>query len=434
MAIQQTQERTSLKGNLLNSVLNWSWLRGNENKPSKPPSKPKTPMPEKPATVQPPRLAAEPDILDRLDTELNAAGVVGDSRAAKLVYLVLTSRFLDRPLCAVIKGQSSAGKSHVINCVLSLFSPSAAYSLTGMSEHALVYSEEPLSYRILVIAEASGLQSRQVAYMVRSLISEGRVKYETAGKGGREPRVIEREGPTGLLITTTNLTLDAELETRLLSIPINDSPIRTSAVMHAIAAEYSGNGGHQPVDPAPWFQLHEWLAEWRHDVIVPFAEKLADAIPPVDVRLNRDLRQLLTLIQTHALLHQVNRDRDEQGRIIATEDDYAAVYPLVKDIFSAGTAATVPLEMRETVEAVRFLKKSRNFVSQQDIVKHLKLDKSNVSRRVTEAIRLGYLVNAEKGKGKPSKLDLGNPLPDEVALLPSPEQLRKLLEKKGREQ
>src|SRR5438270_9511680 len=68
-----------------------------------------------------PRLAQEPRILDRVARELECAGLVGEARAAKLVYLILTSRLLESPLCAVIKGQSSAGKNHVLKKVKALF-------------------------------------------------------------------------------------------------------------------------------------------------------------------------------------------------------------------------------------------------------------------------------------------------------------------------
>jgi hypothetical protein len=50
--------------------------------------------------------------------ELRSGGLVGEQRAAKLIYLVLVSRFLERPLCAVIKGLSSAGKNFVTASVL----------------------------------------------------------------------------------------------------------------------------------------------------------------------------------------------------------------------------------------------------------------------------------------------------------------------------
>jgi hypothetical protein len=57
-------------------------------------------------------------------------------------------------------------------------------------------------------------------YLMRSLLSEGRVRYETVEKTseGMKPRLIEREGPTGLIVTTTAVKLHPENETRMLSL------------------------------------------------------------------------------------------------------------------------------------------------------------------------------------------------------------------------
>ena len=77
-------------------------------------------------------LAHQPRIFDCLVRDLEKLGLVGEVRAAKLIYLVLTSRVLDRPLCAVVKGPSSAGKSFLIEQVLEFFPPSAVDRLTGM--------------------------------------------------------------------------------------------------------------------------------------------------------------------------------------------------------------------------------------------------------------------------------------------------------------
>jgi hypothetical protein len=46
-----------------------------------------------------------------------------------------------------------------------------------------------------------------------------------------------------------------------------------------------------------------------------------------------------------------------------------------------------------------------------------------VSRRVTVAVDAGVLRNLEDRKGRPARLVLGDPLPDEIELLPKPERL-----------
>src|SRR5262249_52005473 len=96
-------------------------------------------------------LARAPRILDRFADPVTARGLVGEERAAKLLYLSVTSRFLSRPISAVVKGPSSAGKSHLVERVLEFFPESAYYALTRMSERALAYSDVPLKHRLLVI-------------------------------------------------------------------------------------------------------------------------------------------------------------------------------------------------------------------------------------------------------------------------------------------
>ena len=87
-------------------------------------------------------------------------------------------------------------------------------------------------------------------------------------------------------------------------------------------------------------------------VTIPYARDLARAVPPVAVRLRRDFKAILSLIKAHAILHQQTRDRDRDGRIVATLEDYAAVRELVLDLASEGVGATVPASIRETVEVV----------------------------------------------------------------------------------
>jgi hypothetical protein len=74
-----------------------------------------------------------------------------------------------------------------------------------------------------------------------------------------------------------------------------------------------------------------------------------------------------------------------------------------------------------TVEAL--LAQGRDEVKQTEIKKELKVDKSVVSRRVAAALDAGVLRNLEDRKGKAARLVLGDPLPEEIELLPKPERL-----------
>jgi hypothetical protein len=204
---------------------------------------------------------------------------------------------------------------------------------------------------------------------------------------------------------------------------VTDTQEQTRAVMAALAE------GASEVTPnlATWHALQVWLESAEHRVWIPYAKKLAQLIPPLAVRLRRDFGAVLNLIRAHALLHQATRERDVEGRIVATiEEDYAAVRKLVADLVSEGIEATVPATVRETVEAVKRLRENSKGepVTVADLARDLRLDRSAVSRRVRNAKDRGYLRDIEENRRKPSRLVPGDDLPDDLQILPKPEDVR----------
>src|SRR5262249_41358452 len=264
------------------------------------------------------------------------------------------------------------------------------------------------------------MNSDMQSYLIRTLLSEGRVVYEVVEKtkAGLRPRRIEKEGPTGLITTTTEPKLHPENETRLLSLGVIDTPDQTKAVMQAIAADDAN-----AIDYFQWHALQAWLSEGQREVVVPFAKKLADLVPPVAVRLRRDFKLLLTLIRAHALLHRETRPRDDRDRIVATMADYATVRELVAKLFAEGIEATIPMTIRETVAAVEACVERGGEVSLAALAQKMKLDKSAVHHRVRKAIERGYLINREEKRGMPARIAIADPLPDEIEILPAPEVL-----------
>jgi hypothetical protein len=180
--------------------------------------------------------------------------------------------------------------------------------------------------------------------------------------------------------------------------------------------------------------LQKWLETAEHRATISFAQILAERIPAVAVRLRRDFGALLCLIRAHAILHQATRERNPEGRIIATLDDYVAVRELVADLVAEGVEATVPKNVRETVEAVKRLHaEASEPITNAAVAKELKLDKSAASRRVRVALDGGYLNNLEDRKGRPARLMPGDPLPDDVVVLPTPEEVLQALQRCRRE-
>lgn len=331
-----------------------------------------------------PGLAHGPNILAQFAEAVRACGVVGEERNAQLIYLAVTSRLLQEPVSLALKGASSSGKSYVTQCTLQFFPKAAYIEMTAMSERALVYTKEEFRHRTLVIFEAVALreqrekhESNLTAYFVRSLLSEGRICYPVTVRdnhGGFITKTIVKEGPTNMILTTTATQLHGENETRIISLPTNDSAEQTRAVLLKLA-----DGSSPTIDFQEWHNFQDWLTKAEHRVFIPFARFLAERIPPVAVRLRRDFKAILRLVETHAILHQHSRERDEDGRIIATEVDYLTVRDLVADLIAEGVGATVPPRVRETVEAVRALDLGQGVIIKA-VAERLRLDRSATQR------------------------------------------------------
>jgi hypothetical protein len=385
-----------------------------------------TPKAADPAMVeQALALLDDSTLLDQFGTDLQALGYAGDLKQPSLLYLVLTSRMLERPMNLLVGGPSSAGKSFLVASVARFFPSAATYSLTGMSERALVYTDADLTHRTLIISEATAIQRDGIgAAILRSIAWEGRLIYEVVESTpeGMQPRRIEKPGPTGL-VTTSVKGIEAELETRLLTLTVPDDQAATRTILRATAERANGRRPEEP-DLRPWHEAQRWLIEHGvHDVTIPFAKTLGECYPADQVRSRRDFTQLLTLIQACAVLHQRQRERDDSGRIVASEADYRSVYDLAEPVFGAASAQGVTAGVRAVVVAVETLTKDGEgvTVSAHQIGTELNLGKASVSRRVNVALRGGFLVNDETIKGKPSRLRLGDPLPTDRRALPAPE-------------
>jgi hypothetical protein len=367
-------------------------------------------------------LAQSPDILESFATDLRLGGVAGEKKAGKLLYLCLTTRFFEKPVSAAIKGPSSVGKNHLVENVLRFFPSSTYHEQTAMSEKALLFWDEPLNHRFLVMYEAHGISGDLANYFIRSLLSEGHLRYTLPQKteDGIKNKTIEVEGPTGLITTTTALKLHPENETRYLTINLTDTSGQTREVFRAIAnREPDGK-----VDYERWLGLQIWLSNAEHKVGIPYLRALAEMLPTNATRLRRDFTKIIELIKAHTILHQASRETDEEGLILATIEDYGVVRDLVADLVAESVGTGVSDSVRETVGAVaNLISTDKKEVLQKDLCQALELHRSNVSRRVRAALSETYLRNLEERKGKPYRLVIGDPMPENVPILPEPDDL-----------
>jgi hypothetical protein len=381
-------------------------------------------------------LATAPDLLDRAVQQVQALGVVNERPLIKLVFLTSVSRLLKKPLHLLVRGPSSAGKSYVTDTTLRLTHPDAVKHLTTSGPLSLVYNEAPLSHTVLAIFEATQIQQDQnstFALLCRSLMSTGELIHETTvedpdAEYGRRAVKIHREGPLAVIITTTG-EIHAENDTRMTSFFVTSSSEQTKAVLGGVADRAAGN---VPADPdlSEWHALDQWLACGPQDAVVPFARHIVTLLKNSPVRFRRDIDGLFTTIKASALLHQAQRQHDDQGRVIAAIDDYAPAYEIFSHALAQAAGAEVPETVLKVIEHVASLTSepeqparatstfrraaNMNFANgmpSRDVVlpsrklaRAIGLDPSTTSRAVKQAIEMGYLENGETRARQPARL------------------------------
>jgi hypothetical protein len=373
-----------------------------------------------------------PNVFQAAVDVMGARGFAGDPRQVELLYAIFTSRLLARPMCAFLKAPSSAGKSWLLNRTLELFPPDSYELKSGFSPKAIAYGSTDLRHKILAIQEASGLNGREGNMLVRTLISEGQVRWEVAGRtrDGFTTREVVRPGPIAFVLTTTYESLHGEDETRALSIQVEDTKEHTRQVMLSIGRRFAG-GAAINVDLRPWHAFQGWLEAGPQDVLVPFATALGSLFMSRANRAKRDFEQLLTAIQVSALLHQSRRESDADGHVIATLDDYNHARRLLYRPLNEAIGSAIPIGVRDLVEQLLEVSEPVHMsdadkpwgLSVEELAQRMSVDRSSASRRVQQAIALGLAADLGSGGTRPRRVVVMQPLPADWDVMPEPEYI-----------
>jgi hypothetical protein len=117
----------------------------------------------------------------------------------------------------------------------------------------------------------------------------------------------------------------------------------------------------------------------------------------------------------NALLHQENRERDGEGRIVAAVEDYELVRTLIGELVAEGVGARVGGSIRETVEAARtLLDDGRTSVTPKQLEGALRVGRSATYDRIHNAVKAGYLVDESSKDERGMRIVLGAALPGDA--------------------
>jgi hypothetical protein len=237
--------------------------------------------------------------------------------------------------------------------------------MTGQSLYYL--GETNLKHKILAIVEEAGAE--KASYALKLLQSEGELTIASTGKdpqtGRMETQEYHVEGPVMIMLTTTAIDLDEELQNRCLTLAVDDTPEQTARI-HTVQRERRTLAGL--VAKTQRTELLRVLKNAQRllvpvEVLNPFAPALT--FPSGRTRNRRDHEKYLTLIDSIALLHQYQRPRGRHevaGKTIeyiqVTLDDIALANELAPEVLGR-SLDELPPQTRRLLDYIRALVKGK---------------------------------------------------------------------------
>jgi DNA primase len=281
----------------------------------------------------------DPHLLDRIVTDFS---IVGEPVNKLVGYLAAVSRKLDQPLAVVIQSSTAAGKTTLMDAVLSFVPPEDQIKYSAITGQALFYMGAiDLRHKVLALVEEEGAE--RASYALKLLQSEGQLTIASTGKdvsGRLTTQEYRVEGPVMLFLTTSSTDVDEELLNRCLVLTVDEDREQTRAIHRAQRQGQTLAGQLAGEERMRLLNLHRNAQRLLRPLIV--ANPWSDVLTFRDdqARTRRDHQKYLTLIRTVTLLHQYQRPVrtvEHQGKrveyIEVTPQDIAIANRLVHEVF-----------------------------------------------------------------------------------------------------
>jgi len=364
-------------------------------------------------------LLRSPDFFGKYLDAVERCGVVGEERNAEVLLIVGISRLLPKPINAVIKGPSSAGKNHLASSVLRLFPEDAVRELTSSSALAWNYSGDDFRHRIVYLQERNDASG--AIHPARLLISEGRlIRKVTVARGAdRGTKTFVAKGPIASISTTTKNLLEIDDETRHVSMWVDASREQNRRIARATvkaAAPFTRE------ELMVWRKAHKLIeVRGKMPVTLPqWFEHIAERVYVGDIRIRRYFPAFSTACTAVALLRSFQRPTDERGQLQVDFADFWITWILFESVFVDSIHRSTDETMETRLIVGKIAKRKGSPVHVSDLMKELSISVNRAYARLHNAEAVGAIRRANRPEKGNRKVFLPASIP---RFIPDPEEL-----------
>jgi hypothetical protein len=375
-------------------------------------------------------------LFDQISADITTIGVAGEEQLKGMIYVIMTSRFLDKPLSAIVQGASASGKSFIIETVAKLIPPEALLQAHDFSDQALYYLPSgSLIHKVVISGERVNEHHGKDGYAedntkaFREMVASGELRKVVTIKGpdGRPETVtIHQPGPISYLESSTAANIHDEDSTRLLPLVTDESASQTKKIIEAQRQEAKGQGASES-KREEIIQLHHTLQRLLKPLTLRISYIDSISLPETNIATRRTHEHLKSVIKSVALLRQyqkqIQRDKTTgQEYMEADEIDYKIAYGLI-NVVLARTYSPLNQQSRDLLRIVlEHIEPDTDF-TQKDCEQWCGLSNTTVRRRLNPLTWAG-IVTADEST-KPYHYKISHPELAEVAdlNLPTPEHI-----------
>ena len=264
----------------------------------------------------------QPDLVKRIDKLIEQAGVVGEENSRKLLFVIASTYKMKNPLHALVQGTSGSGKSHLINCIGRCLPPEDVMSMTRVTSKSFYhYNKEELVDKLMLIQDFDGLDE-EAQYAFRELQSAGTISSSTTYKD-RSGNIISTmkivRSHFASLLATTKAEVYYDTMSRSVIIGVDESELQTDKIIQYQNKKLAGIIDERDEQKASSFLQNCIRCIKPMEVINPYADKVN---LPLEAKMLRRLNtHYQCFVKQITILHQYQRKKDEQGRLIAEPQD-----------------------------------------------------------------------------------------------------------------
>jgi predicted transcriptional regulator len=224
----------------------------------------------------------------------------------------------DYRLHVIITSQSSGGKSNLVNTVLEPFKEDVLdfteYTSAFLNRHQS--NMDGFIFKMEQMEKTNDKKQVSLASM-KFLLSEGKLRIglvDKNEKGQNTPKTLEVNGIPVFISTSTNYNIDPETLNRTFLMQVDESEEQTKKIITHVLDKYSSINYNSDWDNNlqklyEISQTYKEVSKQFKGIYIPFADKIKELIPSVNLTMRRDLPKILNLTCVIAFLNFAKRKK-----------------------------------------------------------------------------------------------------------------------------